>query len=346
MSFAQNECKGGDIQNTLTVLIHFSWYDEQERGPLPRAIHIKDSDKMNTRQKRYSFTSLEQSLPLFIESIGTNQAEYYLSRPNGYPYFHWLHTIEGEGRFCFSNQDYVLRPGQGILLLPHIPHEYEAVSAEWSTGYVTFGGAAVESILTSLGIHFSALFTETARLSFQKGLLEMIRSIEKDSEFSRLESSRDLFHFLILLRKYGQMNNQPSLSQSFDKIRPVVEWLEEKYGEDVGLPEMAAYAKTSPQYLNTLFRDAFGISPYAFLIQLRIREAKKASCRATQMSLTEISERVGFQASAISLPLFGKGKVLLRKSIEISIIFACKSDAERYRRIVNFQPGGRRLPPD
>lgn len=249
---------------------------------------------VNNLKKRYVFSSLDKTLPLFIESIGFNPYEENFTRPEGYPYFHWLQSVEGEGRVMFSGQEVFLKPGNGVLLTPHTPHSYYPAGSQWTTMYVTFGGTASEMILTSLQINKSALYTETTDGLFKLVMEEMINDVEGKKEFSSLELSRNLYHFIIMLKKYGKINNQPSLSQYYEKINPVVNWIEKKYAENIGLPEMAEEGNISPQYLNTLFKDAFGISPYSFLIQIRIRESKRVLISNKNASLKEVAKLVGF----------------------------------------------------
>lgn len=51
----------------------------------------------NNVHKRYFLTSREQKLPLFIDSIGLNGQQEDVDRPEGFPCFHWLQTIQGKG---------------------------------------------------------------------------------------------------------------------------------------------------------------------------------------------------------------------------------------------------------
>ncbi|WP_347551418.1 AraC family transcriptional regulator [Pseudalkalibacillus hwajinpoensis] len=249
---------------------------------------------MDNVKIRHTFSSFEKNLPLFIESIGYNPQEEDFARPEGYPYFHWLQTIDGEGTFSFLGQDYLLTPGKGILLTPFTRHSYRMTGTRWSTLYMTFGGASIDSILNSLEINFNALYSQSAELPFSKLIEDILANIEKDSDFSKLELSGDLYTFIIMLKKYGKLKNQRSLSYNYEKIKPVVDWLEQNYSENIGLQEMAEQVKMSSQNLSTLFRRAFGISPYAFLIQMRIREAKKKLVSNPEISLKEIANAIGF----------------------------------------------------
>lgn len=249
---------------------------------------------MNAEKIRHTFSSGDKTLPLFIESIGYNPQEEDFARPEGYPYYHWLQTVDGVGTFSISGEKYVLTPGKGILLTPFTPHSYYTTGSKWSTLYLTFGGASADSILNALEINYPALYTESAELCYSALIREMLDKIEKDQDFSKLESSRDLYHFIIMLKQHGQLKSLRSLSQTYDRIRPVIEWLETRYAENIGLEDMAEVMGMSSQNLGALFRGTVGMSPYAFLIQLRIREAKKKLIAGSDLSLKQVAAQVGF----------------------------------------------------
>jgi len=249
------------------------------------------------QKKRFSFSVSDNPLPLYIESIGYNHPELYFDRPEGYPYFHWLQTHKGQGVFSFSGQEFKLGPGQGVLLTPYTPHFYNpdySIGEEWSTFYITFSGGAIDSILNSLDMNYSAVYEETGKVSFIEVLKGIIEKIEIEDHHLEHESSAELYRFLMLLKKYGKIGNKLSTLQSYETIRPIVEWLELMYPENIGLLEISEKAQMSSQHLNTLFHDTFGISPYSFLVQLRIREAKRILLTDTELTLKEISKLVGF----------------------------------------------------
>ncbi|WP_066174915.1 AraC family transcriptional regulator [Bacillus marinisedimentorum] len=247
---------------------------------------------MENAKIRYTFSSFEKTLPLFIESIGYNPQEEDFARPEGYPYFHWLQTVRGEGTFSYMGEKHILGPKQGILLTPFTPHSYTSNNSEWSTLYITFAGSAAESILDSLGINHNALYYESADLPFSTIILDMLRVMEQDPEYSNLELSEYLYSFIILLKKYQKQKSQKTSSN--DKIRSIAKWLEEVYHENIGLKEIAEKANMSSQNLSALFRRTFGTSPYSFLIHLRLREAKKRLVEYPELPLREIAQSTGF----------------------------------------------------
>lgn len=248
-------------------------------------------------KKRFTFSVSDNPLPLYIESIGYNSHELDFDRREGYPYYHWLQTVEGEGTFGFGGQEFLLTPGKAVLLTPYTPHYYYSDhSAEvlWSTQYMTFSGSAIDPILNSLDMNYSAVYEETENMSFIQLIQSILMKVEQENHYLEHESSADLYHFLLMLKKYGKVNNKLSISQSYEVIRPIVEWLEQVYPENIGLPEMSAKANMSSQHLNTLFHDTFGISPYSFLVQLRIREAKRLLITDQCLTMKDVAKMVGF----------------------------------------------------
>ena len=248
-------------------------------------------------KKRFTFSVSDNPLPLYIESIGYNSHELDFDRPEGYPYYHWLQTVDGEGIFGFGGQEFLLTPGKAVLLTPYTPHYYysdHSAKVLWSTQYMTFSGSAIDPILHSLDMNYSAIYEETENISFIKLIRSILTKVEKENHYLEHESSADLYHFLLMLKKYGKVNNKLSISQSYEVIRPIVEWLEQVYPENIGLPEMSEKAQMSSQHLNTLFHDTFGISPYSFLVQLRIREAKRLLITDTSLTMKDVAKMVGF----------------------------------------------------
>ncbi len=261
---------------------------------------------MYNRKVRYEYISMEESFPLFVESIGYNPYEQDFNRPEGYPYYHWLQTVEGNGRFSFHGQDYLLSKGRGILLKPYTPHMYYSLGKKWSTIYITFGGKSAGSILDALNMNHSSIYTDLRNLQVEIMMQDMLQKIKLDSEFSKIDLSIYLYNFLLNLKKYGKMNSQPSLSYLYDKVRKIVDWLEIHYAEDITLDEMAKQLNVSSQYLNKLFQKTFQISPYTFLIQLRIRKAKEILLQNPEVPVKNVAILVGFNNLSYFISTFKK----------------------------------------
>lgn len=243
---------------------------------------------------RYVFSSMERSLPLYLESIGYSAWERIFQRPEGYPYYHWLHTLDGEGRFELHGESVMLSKGKGVLLTPFTPHSYYPTSERWSTIYITFGGAAATAIMKALEMDRSTFYEESDDQQFGILFNDLLERIASSDSHSNMEASSELYNFLMQLRKFGMLNNQPSLSQYYRRLQPIVSWMEQHMADNIGLQEISDYAGIGINGLHELFQHAFDMSPYSYLIQLRLREAKRIILQHPQRALREVAEQTGF----------------------------------------------------
>jgi AraC family transcriptional regulator of arabinose operon len=237
-----------------------------------------------------------QPYPLFIDSIGHHEDQEKLIRNEGYPNYHWLQTYDGEGEFEMGNRKVRLAKGSGVLLLPGVPHSYYAVTETWCTQYVTFGGNCVHTILNTLEMLESAVFHWDEDGPLNLALANILNNLETKTDYSGYDASADLYHFLIQIKKHAQINNRTSIRNQMLHLQPLTEWLEGHYpNPDTGIEQMAAVLKVTPRHMNTLFQHAFGLSPYAYLIMMRLRKSKEMLLSDRQQSIKDIATSVGFR---------------------------------------------------
>ncbi|WP_084064658.1 AraC family transcriptional regulator [Paenibacillus stellifer] len=235
-------------------------------------------------------------LPLTMESIGYNPQQEQVSRPDGYHLHHWIETLSGEGILHFGDKSVPLPAGTGMLLLPGVPHRYEALEGKWQTYYLTFGGTSAESILESLEIHFSAFFSWEQEAPLNGMVGRMLERQEAGGDMLGLESSTGIYRFLLTLSKFGQHRSNAPISRNIDKLQPLLNWMESRYGDpDIGLSDLSACLGVSGRHLGNLFLQTFGLSPYAYMVRLRIRKSKEMLIGEPSVTVKTISQRVGFR---------------------------------------------------
>lgn len=235
-------------------------------------------------------------LPLFVETIGTVREERRIARPTGYPYYHWLQTVSGEGSFAIRDRKFSLPTGFGIMVPPDCPHAYEPSTDVWETAYLTFGGPAAGAMLLALGL------VEPSPIHWEQGsppdayLQGMLDRIEADDDLFGLEASADAYRFLLNLRLHGRSGRQDSVDRALEKLKPLIEWMERHFADpDAGLTEMRHMLDMPASTMNELFRRAFGHSPYHYLIDLRMRKAKELLIGRPQETVARIAALTGFR---------------------------------------------------
>ncbi len=239
-----------------------------------------------------------RTLPLFVETVGTTLEPSRMVRPDGYPYYHWLQTTAGEGSFTANGATFSLPVHSGVLVHPGVPHTYEPAGGRWETAYLTFGGPAVPEILLALNLLESqpVRWEPGDATPLNQAIEDMLDRIEEDSDLFGLNASADAYRFLLALRQYGQFDNRSAIVRSSERLRPLLDWLELRYADaEIGLAEMKEVLDMPASTMNVLFRHAFGVSPYVYLIHLRLRKAKELLIGMPDASVKAIAELVGFR---------------------------------------------------
>jgi AraC-like DNA-binding protein len=78
-------------------------------------------------------------------------------------------------------------------------------------------------------------------------------------------------------------------------LRRAKDLMDREYAQPLDVPAMARAAHASPAHFARQFRQAYGETPYAYLMTRRIERAK-ALLRAGELSVTEVSLAVGCQS--------------------------------------------------
>ncbi|MEF2964860.1 AraC family transcriptional regulator [Paenibacillus sp. M1] len=258
--------------------------------------------------RRFVFSpSGNPHLPLLVESIGYNPNQEKVSRPEGYPCYHWIQTETGEGMLTYGNESVLLEAQTGLLLPPGMPHAYEASDGKgWSTYYLTFGGEAASHILSAFAIREPAFFRWEPDSPHTPLLGAMLERLDRGNDPFGLEISSDTYRFLGLLGKFGQASSI-SVTRNMEKLEPLLRWMGIHYGNpDIGLDTLAEVLGISGRHLSKLFRLTFGLSPYAYLVQMRIHKAKERLAGSTDSTVTSIAEETGFRDASHFVATFRK----------------------------------------
>ncbi|WP_145949447.1 AraC family transcriptional regulator [Paenibacillus sp. Y412MC10] len=257
--------------------------------------------------KHMLISPLDRTLPIFVETIGWNEWQEEFIRPVGYHCYHWLHTTHGEGQFEYSGKTINLTPNRGILLKPGTPHRYRTISHPWSTYYVTFNGDLAPLIISSLGLATSTLISwemDSPLSTLHKTSHELA---DQEFDLNGMLGSVFIYRFLMDLKRYGEIDNQRSISQYAARLTPIFQYLNENYSNPaIGLAQLAELAGVSSQRLNYIFRKATGMSPYQYIIRIRIQKAKELLINKDRLTVKQIAAMVGFTDDSHFVSTFRK----------------------------------------
>jgi AraC family transcriptional regulator len=198
---------------------------------------------------------------------------------------------------------YRFRPGD-ILFTPLGSPVHYAHADTVDALYIALSPDTVDNIAAQTGLdpHYLSLVdnfgTSDAMLAHMGRTL--LSEIQLPGLGSQLMLETLLSQVVIhLLRHYTRMPAavKPLETEAVEvlqaRLRPVIEYVQAHYREDLSLKQLADLLYLTPFHFSRLFKRAFGLSPYQFVIQQRVNAARNM-LQDSSLTLTEIALEVGF----------------------------------------------------
>lgn len=251
------------------------------------------------------FRSTPVSEPYTFESVGKTWSQDKVTRPGGFPFYHYLQTEQGTGSVCVGDKSYTLHADEGILIAPFIRHSYEKLSAEWLTRFISFNGTMANSISQMLGNRSIILIP--AELGRANGKLidscvDLCVSHSADARTISIYCYSLLLNFTEGLHTISP--EEEPLYQNY--IIPVLKAIEESYYLDLTVDQLSSLVYITPQYLSRLFRRFLNCSTYEYLTSYRISRAKELLISAPLMEVQDIARSTGYTDTSHFIVVFKK----------------------------------------
>lgn len=251
------------------------------------------------------FRSTPVTEPFTFESIGKNWNQDRISRPKGFPHYHYLQTEQGEGRIHISGTTYSLRENEGILIAPFLPHSYERSDSVWLTRFISFTGTIANSIPAVLGNRpvITVGADRGSRISpIIDSCMECCSSHPADTETLTVECYRLLLHLADSALPHT-LEDDP-LYRTY--VAPVLRKIEQSYSTELTASDLAGSVYITPQYLSRLFRRFLNCSTYEYLTSYRISRAKELLISKPHMDIRDVAHNTGYSDASHFIVIFKK----------------------------------------
>lgn len=223
----------------------------------------------------------------YVEYDATHQGNFVFDTPEGHDC--WLLVITQTPAYIMVNNDIKEYPAHSaVLYRPHQSIYYRACGEKYINDWMRFDSteAYVTETLLPHGIPFSLEDPEYCHKLFQ--LLVTEHSFNKDYKVSSIDYLlRTLFNKL--LESCFRTGITP---QYYNLLRLRTEIFNNP-GKNWSIPVMADILHVSPGYLQTIYKNTFGISCMHDVINSRIRLAKEYLLHRTH-TITEITALCGY----------------------------------------------------
>ena len=248
---------------------------------------------------------------------------------------HWhkewelIYMVSGEASFIINGEEYTAKEGEVVLMRGGTLHS--ATSDACSYQCLNFG--LHELVLNVLSVR------EAFRLFYRNVYLPRIIYKEEDKEICAI--ARDIFKAFssdcsesfrrmstlgnvsllfayILEKKYysEDSNNTSEASEKINLLKPVLEYIETHFSEEIKLNTLAEIIGMNENYFCRFFNSLTQQTPMNYVSHYRIEQASNMLL-ATNLSVTEIAFRCGFNDAGYFIKSFKKIKGCTPKQFQI-----------------------------
>ena len=230
-----------------------------------------------------------------------------------------LYVIEGEGKLFLEGAEHPLRAGTlaligpGVVYRMELEHPLELIALNFD---YTWQRQELEETLEALPpeaaeqmervcVEDCAVLSAPLILREVFGVKDALENIvavfQAKKCFFREEMACRLKELLIRLARTAMLTDADP-EELTDRL---IRYLQEHYSEDITVEEIATHFHYHASHINRLMRQATGTTIRNYLIRCRI-DAAKALLVSTELSVSRIAARTGFQSAGYFSNAFRK----------------------------------------
>lgn len=232
---------------------------------------------------------------------GLENAEVLQGLYQNYEFAQHFHTVPAIGvvdrgtmsTYCQSST-HILPTGTVLLLNPGEVHAPKSVTENsWGLRVIYLEKEFFQSRPEDFGFRVpqfvKPLVQDTA---LSASLLRLHRKLERDADTLNIENDlADVFTHLGE-RHVSEPRNDSAIRDERNKILRVKDYLHSYYWKNISVEDLAEIAQLSRFHLMRTFRRDVGLSPHAYLTQIRVEAAKRLLSEGA--SIVEVASEIGF----------------------------------------------------
>lgn len=205
-----------------------------------------------------------------------------------------FYTIEGCGQINQKGETILLEKGDALLLNCRIPQSYGTYkdAGKWYHYWIHADGAgvkAMENYLIPDGKLKKVHIPRSTRDIFEN----MLGKLPEETTESALSSGMYVHRILNRMVR-SMLSESDNLGSDHKKnMEAIAEYIRLHYQEDINMQDLLKRAHMSKSYFMQLFRQYMGTTPYNFLTNYRITQAREL-LDLTDLPIAQIAIKVGF----------------------------------------------------
>ena len=248
----------------------------------------------------------EKKLPLLLVFAGVDHLQEPVQRPGGIRYFQISYCISGSGEVFLGGRRCIISEGQGIFLTPDTPHAYHALQPGWKTDYLLFTGTLCSSILNSLGMTESNIFSYTDPEAFHRQVIGIRDLYLSECSHKSRMFCKMLFSMLVDISFGMNRMETKAFEKTDDTIMRIIDYMEQNYMRDISLDDIAEHIGLSKEHLCRIFKENLHVTIIEDLNRIRVFHSARMLVQHPDKTAHEIGMECGFSSPSYFGKVFKK----------------------------------------
>ena len=185
----------------------------------------------------------------------------------------------------------VYRPVAGDICILAGPGMSETDREDpWTKLFIRLKGTAALSLVQAFALDKKVLYRngQETRSVFE----EIFEAVNKDAPAEQIMEHGSMLIMKLLTRLCRTEMQDPAAP---DEVRTVKRFIDNNYQRDLSMDDIAACVFRSNSHVQKQFRQVYGMTPYAYYMDLKIRYAKSLLLR-TNLPVSQIADRLGYKS--------------------------------------------------
>lgn len=251
-------------------------------------------------------TENTKKLPIYLTGIGVMAPQDSTDRPAGFHNSQLSVISDGTGFFECGNASFPLGKGSCFFFRANLPHKYYPVSGRtFVNHWLTFDGEAAEQINRLIADDGFCVFSAAALKTMLYEHETLYRAAVENKGEEQLSAM--LYQFILNFKQAGKKEQDEAKRR---KLAPALEFMDKHFTEDLSLDELARLGGMSKYTFCRLFREVQGVTPFTYMIQLRLQLAKQLLVTEREKKIADIALQAGFRDVSYFCSVFKKQETL------------------------------------
>ena len=201
------------------------------------------------------------------------------------------YVFSGTGDLCVGDTDYHLCEGDVFILPEKTVYRIISDPADpWVRVALRLKGTAAAPFLQAFGLEKNVLHKNRKQL--QALFEQMLSCAHSSSSVEDIMEQESMLLMKLLTNLCDSLLQDLPLCNDALKVK---RFIENNYHRELNMDDIAACVFRSKDYVQKQFKQAYGITPYNYYMELKMECAKKL-LRQTNLSIGQIAEKLGYKS--------------------------------------------------